>query len=199
MDQKIEPSETDASELNEQMTPEQKKRLKNRARRQRYKSNKKMRKEEELKKKQKEEELKKKQEEENRIKLLSEQTPYEIYTEEEEKLDLIDFRNILDEKNLEDLNEWKNKTYKIKLKELYRKINNLEKIEDINTRVKVFKEYSDEKKCILNLRFSLLTYEEKKKFLIIKKRARKAYESRKKLKEKLNEYLQQGNIIDLKE
>ena len=174
---KIEQSSTNISVINDDQTEkDEKKRLKNWMRRQRYKQNKRRR---------KEQEMLTKLEEQKTNELLIFKTPCEKYIEEEEKLDLIDFNNIIDEDNLQDIDQWKNFEYKIKLRNLNRKIRELINIEDKNEQEKKYKEYAIEKKYIKDFRYFLLNDEEKEARFLGMKRRFKIYNFKKKLKKRI--------------
>ena len=173
---KIEQLSTNISDLNDDIEKKEKKRLKNWLRRQRYKQNKRRRKDQALLVKLEEKKF-------NDLLIYNTKSPYEIYIEEEEKLNLIDFRNIIDEKNFEDIEQWKKYEYKIKLRNLNEKINNLlESEEDMQIKENKFKEYFDEKKYIRNFRYFLLNDEEKEMVFKGIKRRRILYNLQKKLK-----------------
>ena len=74
-----------------------------------------------------------------------------------------------DKKILDDIEDWKNKTYEIKMKEIEEKIKSNKEIKDLKIREEKYKEYINDKSRLIKLRASLLNKEERENAIIILK------------------------------
>ena len=71
-----------------------------------------------------------------------------------------------DKKILDDIEDWKNKTYEIKMKEIEEKIKSNKEIKDLKIKEEKYKEYLDDKSRLIKLRVSLLNKEERENAII---------------------------------
>ena len=77
-----------------------------------------------------------------------------------------DCLKFFDKKILDDIEDWKNKTYEIKMKEIEEKIKSNKEIKDLKIREEKYKEYINDKSRLIKLRASLLNKEERENAII---------------------------------